>query len=109
MTPVPVEAWLLELKVRVGMDDPEVQVLLEALRAFCAQHDLTPEELLQRWEEFPELMVRKQPQNGAFPNRAVESFLIHNGVNVFGEIKCVSGSAEDLIEQGVRFVPKQTT
>mgnify|MGYP006292895631 FL=1 len=107
MTPDLIEAWLFALKVRIGVDDPEAEQLVAALREFCERNDVTPEELLLRWEEFAELMVRKNPANGAVPNRAVESFLIHSGVNVFGEIKCVSGSAEDLIEQGERFVPRK--
>jgi hypothetical protein len=39
------------------------------------------------------------------PNLAWESFLIHNGVNVFGDITCVTGLPEDLAQQGARFVP----
>jgi hypothetical protein len=106
MTDDVIERWLLSLKVRVGPDDAEAAALVAALHDFCDRNGLTPEEVLVHWEEFPELCVRQHPNNGAFPNLAVESFLIHNGVNVFGEIKCVSGTAEDLVEQGQQFVPK---
>lgn len=104
-----VEQWLLALKTRVGMDDAESDALVAALQEFCARNNISPTDLLARWEEFAQLRVRKEPFNGEFPNLAVESFLIHNGVNVFGEIKCVSGTAEDLIEQGAQFVPRTSS
>ena len=42
---------------------------------------MTEEEILQ---DFPELTARRNPDAGRRPRLAVESFLVHNGVNLFG-------------------------
>jgi len=34
----------------------------------------------------------------------VESYLVHNGVNIFSDITCVAGRPEDLALQGPQFV-----
>ena len=101
----PVALWQDRLKTRVGMDDDERERLREWLLAFCTARDVAPEDLLARWQSYPELTVRRRPGATETPQPAVESFLIHNGVNVFGDIVCVPGRPEDLATQGRQFVP----
>ena len=101
----PVARWQQQLCERVGVEAPEVAERCHELAEFCRARGLSPAELLGRWQDFPELLVRRQPRSGVAPYLAVESYLIHNGVNVFGDIVCVAGRPEDLVLQGPQFVP----
>lgn len=101
-----VARWQHALEHRVGMDARERSRYLSALREFCAKHQVEPAELIERWLSFPELTVRRQlpwRQAAARANPAVESFLIHNGKNIFGDLVCLPGRADDLRDQGHRF------
>jgi hypothetical protein len=102
----PVADWQRRLAERIGMTGAERSRLLDGLTAFCSRHGTDPVALLAGWAGYPELTVRRRGGGGA-ANLAVESFLIHNGVNVFGDIVCVAGRAEDLAAQGAQFVPEQ--
>lgn len=105
MTPS-AEIWLRRLAERIGVDEVDRKHLLDGLLAFCERHGTDPDTLLATWEDYEELTVRRRPGAAQAPDLAVESFLIHNGVNVFGEIVCVAGRGEDLAAQGAQFVPK---
>lgn len=63
--------------------------------------------MVKTWLDYPQLTVRRLPGAPEASDLAVESFLIYNGVNVFGEIVCVAGRPEDLAQQGPQFVPAQ--
>ncbi|MEV0084474.1 hypothetical protein [Saccharopolyspora sp. NPDC050642] len=92
---------------KVGMDDAERRRFLAALLEFCAEHRVEPDELLENWLKYPELTVRRTlaPEEARpVANIPVESFLIHNGVNIFGDLVCLPGRPEDLRDQGARFV-----
>ena len=99
-----VQRWTRQLAGRVGMTSEEIGRLRAGLDEFCVRHQTDPDTLLATWLDFSELTVRRRPDPGATPNQAVESFLIHNGINVFGDITCVAGRPEDLAEQGAWFV-----
>jgi hypothetical protein len=79
-----VERWEQQLSTVVGLDDAEILILRAALADFCAEHGVTPQQLCDRWREFPELTARRNPRRGRRPRLAVESFLVHSGVNLFG-------------------------
>jgi hypothetical protein len=96
----PIALWQERLKTRVGMDDDERARMRNQLLTFCAVRGLRPAELLDRWEEHPELTVRRHPGATELPDPAVESFLVHNGIDVFGEIVCVDGQPADLATPG---------
>lgn len=100
-----VEHWQRQLAERIGMDADERARQRAGLDDYCTRHAVTPEELLATWLDRPDLTVRRRPGARTAPDLAVESFLIHNGVNVFGDIVCVAGRPEDLAAQGARFVP----
>jgi len=98
--------WTRLLADRVGMTAGEIAGLQAELLAFCAGHQIDPDTLLENWLDYPELTVRRRRDAVTRPNLAVESFLIHNGVNVFGDIICIPGRPEDLAAQGPGFVPR---
>ncbi len=100
-----VEAWLARLDTRVGMTAAERDHLLAGLEAFCARHAIDPDSLVAHWRDYPQLTIRRRPDAVDAPDLAVESFLVHSGVNVFGDIVCVPRTAADLADQGERFVP----
>jgi hypothetical protein len=97
--------WHAQLRDRVGLSEAEIVAHHDALDAFCARHRVTPAELLATWQSYPELTVRRRAGAAEAPDVAVESFLIHNGINVFGDIVCVAGRPEDLVMQGSQFLP----
>jgi len=68
--------------VRAGrVNQYEVSLRCDDLTEFCRARLVSPAELLDRWAEFPELLVRRRPEVGAAAHRSVESYLIHNGLN----------------------------
>lgn len=100
-----IERWQRQLAARVGMGPAERSALREQLLVWCDRHEVTPDLLVKTWLDYPQLTVRRRPSAVEAPELAVESFLIHNGVNVFGDIVCVAGRPEDLAQQGRQFVP----
>lgn len=100
-----VEHWQQRLAARVGMGAAERASLRERLLDWCDRHAVTPDLLVKTWSDYPQLTVRRRPEAVEVPDLAVESFLIHSGVNVFGDIVCVAGRPEDLVQQGRQFAP----
>lgn len=98
-----VDRWQQQLAERVGLGEIEITRLLDGLLGFCELNATDPDALVTTWQDHPSLMVRRR--GSGEPNLAVESFLIHNGINVFGDIVCVAARPADLAEQGDRFVP----
>lgn len=100
-----VHRWHAQLDSRIGLDDVEIKQLNDDLLSFCERHATRPDLLLATWRDYPQLTVRRAPTARLRPELAVESFLIHNGINVFGDIVCVAGRPEDLADQGEQFLP----
>ena len=78
----PVALWLEELRSRAGVDEGECGRMRSLLLTFCAVRGVSPAELLATWEEHPELTARRRPGAVERPEPAVESFLLHNGIDV---------------------------
>ena len=78
----PVALWQERLKTQVRVDDAERSRMRDQLLTFCAIRGLRPAVLLTTWEEHAELTVRRSPGADERPEPAVESFLIHNGINL---------------------------
>lgn len=78
----PVAWWLEQLKSRSGVDDRERGRMRARLLTFCAIRGVSPAELLTTWEQHPELTARRRPGADERAEPAVESFLIHNGIDV---------------------------
>jgi hypothetical protein len=102
--PGPVERWRVGLASVVGLDPAEIEARHDALVGFCRRHRVTPQDVLRTWQSFPELTVRRRPGAVEAPDLAVESFLVHNGINVFGDLVCVPGRPEHLADQGPQFL-----
>lgn len=82
--------------------------MIEALTAYCSRHGTTPAQLLESWESHADLRIRREFPGVAVRDPvvlAVESFLVHNGINIHGEIVCVPASAAELADQGAQFAP----
>lgn len=82
--------WKQALEHRVGMSAPEIARRVDELQEYCDRAGITPAKLLWSWEERYDVTARRRPDATERPDKAVESFLIHNGVNVFGEIAVVT-------------------
>ncbi|HEX6359604.1 hypothetical protein [Actinophytocola sp.] len=102
-----VRRWLSALSERVGVPDEIIVRYHAELVTFCRARAITPAVLLRTWQDFPELTVRRRPDACEEPRLGLESFLIHNGVNIFGDLVCLPGCPEDLRAQGTRFLPDQ--
>lgn len=83
--PHSVHRWRDALTRRVGLSTEEIDERVAQLEAVCRHHGITPATLLVSWEERASLTDRRRSGTGERPSVVVESFLIHNGVNVFGE------------------------
>jgi hypothetical protein len=95
----PVTRWRRALRTTVGLDASEIEARVAALHTFCAGHDTEPAEVLAHWDRYGELTARRDRAGGHEPDTVVESFLIHNGVNVFGDLVCIPKNADDLRQQ----------
>ncbi len=101
-----VERWLVTLRDYVGLSSTEQASMVVALDRFCVEHGMAPDRLLADWMSISELTVRRREPGRPVDDRAVlavESFLIHSGVNIFGDIVCMPRSRAALAEQGARF------
>lgn len=100
-----VHRWRHELATRVGLSEAEIEAMVAQLEQYCDRHGVVASRLLWSWDERVDLTLRRRLGSTGTPNLAVESFLIHNGVNVFGDLVCVPGRPEDLADQGPQFMP----
>ena len=95
--------WAEGLRAQ-GHDEPSIAARLVELARFCERRGTTPDELVDDWLQHPELTVRRRPGTADQPDLVIESFVIHNGVNVFGDLVCVPTTPEQLALQGPQFV-----
>ncbi len=102
----PVDLWLRRLAQRLGLPPEECERRRAILLSFCAERGMGPSDLLDRWLADPDL-ARRRTKPGLTRADArllvVESFLIHNGINIFGDLVCVPVSQKDLADQGPWF------
>jgi len=101
----PVQRWCDALLRLTRCSPHEIAEKLETLLDFCARLATSPERLLEECRFAPDRMARREFYLGAARNTladlVVKSFLIHNGINVFGELVCMPGTAESIEkEQG---------
>lgn len=101
--------WRDGLEEHVGLSTVEVEARQAALLQFCRAHGCTPGTLVAACRDGPERLQRQAHYltlASASPARLiVQSFLIHNGVNVFGEIVCMPATpAQVRAEQGAGWV-----
>lgn len=75
------------------------------LSRFCADQHVSPEDLIRQCRhganrvERRAYYLRAARDTGA--SLIVQSFLVHNGINVFGELACMPATADVIVaEQG---------
>jgi hypothetical protein len=100
-----VERWRDGLLHLIGCTAEEVAEKVKLLFEFCAEHQVCPERLIDQCRHGPDRMARRASYLNAARrtkmNLAVQSFLVHNGINVFGELICMPRTAKSIIaEQG---------
>jgi hypothetical protein len=76
---------------------------VEALATFCTVEGTSPDALLAAARDDLAPVLTAAEQQGT--SLVVQSFLIHNGLNVFGAIVCMPHTADQLAEQGERWAP----
>jgi hypothetical protein len=100
-----IECWCDALLHLTGCAPGEVADKVDVLLGFCAEQRLLPEALIVECRCGAERMARRafylKKARGREVNLVVQSFLIHNGINTFGELVCMPGKAKDVAkEQG---------
>jgi hypothetical protein len=99
------QRWRRGLAEATGLTETELASRQHGLFQFCAMHGLDPETMAEECRSGPARVERRQfylalaQQSPA--NLIVQSFLIHNGINVFGDIVCMPDTIEKVVrEQG---------
>jgi hypothetical protein len=104
-----VERWRDALFHIIGCSPIEISSRLELLLRFCADHSVSPDSLIGECRVHPDRAARLGFYLGAArtsgANLIVRSFLIHNGINVFGDLVCMPSTAETIWrEQGEQWI-----
>jgi hypothetical protein len=107
-----VERWRRELSQVTGCAPNEITERLNILLQFCAERAVSPERMIaecrcaadrSQWRTFYLSAARNTKAN-----LVIQSFLVHNGINVFGELVCMPTTVEGIVkEQGNQWVSKQ--
>lgn len=98
-----VQRWRRALVEWVGVPSAEVDGRVKTLATVCTAAGTSPDALLAAARDDLALVLTTAGEQGA--SLVVESFLIHNGLNVFGAVVCMPRTADQLAEQGERWVP----
>jgi hypothetical protein len=108
-----IERWRRELLHLTGCSLGEIADRLDVLMQFCAAQGVSPQDMIDECRHGPDRMARRtlylRAARETQANLVVQSFLIHNGVNVFGELLCMPDTAEAVIrEQGDQWKPSRS-
>jgi hypothetical protein len=98
-----VQRWRSALAEWVGVPAAEVDGRVEALATFCTAAGTSPDALLAAARDGLAPLLTAAEEQGV--SLVVQSFLIHNGLNVFGAIVCMPRTVDELAEQGEQWVP----
>jgi hypothetical protein len=97
-----VERWCEGLLQITGCAPREIIEKLNLLLQFCAEQRVSPQILIDECRDGPDRIARRAYSLTAARrtkmNLVVQSFLVHNGINVFGEIVCMPATVKLLIE-----------
>jgi len=91
----------------------EIAERLDVLRKFCAGQGITPEDMIEECRHGPDGMAQRasylRAARESEANLVVQSFLVHNGINVFGDLVCMPATTDALIrEQGEQWKPSRS-
>jgi hypothetical protein len=111
LTSAAVERWRDGLLHLTGCTPGEIAGRVDLLLQFCAELRVPPERLVNECRYGPDRIAQRAFYLSAARrtklNLVVQSFLVHNGINVFGELICMPGTVKSLIEdQGNQWTPR---
>jgi hypothetical protein len=106
-----VQRWSDGLLNVTGLTFAEVENRLDIFFQFCMLRGFDPEVVASECRHSPDKHARRiyylQIAQESPSNLVFQSFLVHNGVNIFGDIICMPSTPEQVIgEQGKRWVPQ---
>jgi len=101
--------WRHNLLTVTGLTPAEIDNRVSVLRQFCVEHGFTPETMAAECVSGPDKVARRdvylQAARAHPANLIVQSFLIHNGFNVFGDLVCMPHTPEQVLaEQGEQWL-----
>ncbi|GAC1367070.1 MAG: hypothetical protein NVS2B12_16180 [Ktedonobacteraceae bacterium] len=107
-----IERWSTGLLHVTSLTPAEVANRLDTLFQFCLQQGIDPEIMAEECRKGEERVARRAfylNVAGKTPaNLIVQSFLVHNGVNVFGDLVCMPSTREQLVaEQGSQWIQER--
>jgi len=108
-----VERWQRGLLHITGCSPLEIAARLSILLQFCSRQSVSPARMIDECRYCPDRNARrnfylKMARNSP-ANLVVQSFLVHNGINIFGDLICVPHTAQAVIrEQGEQWVSRQS-
>lgn len=96
--------WRRALLEWVGVDQVEVRRRVDAFLDYCSQAYLAPDALVERAAEGDAVVRTILSVAEEHTVRViVSSFLIHNGINIYGSLVCMPHTEAQLQEQGERW------
>lgn len=104
-----VQRWCAGLLHVTGLTQAEVANRLNTLFQFCLLQGIDPEIVAEECRKGEDRVARRAFYlhiAGQTPaSLIVQSFLVHNGVNVFGDLVCMPSTREQIVaEQGNRWI-----
>jgi hypothetical protein len=104
-----IERWRHGLLHVTGLTQAEVADRLDILFQFCVHQGFDPEAVAAECRHSPDRLTRRafylQIARDTPANLIFQSFLVHNGVNVFGDLICMPSTREQIVsEQGKQWV-----
>jgi len=98
-----VERWCNALLHLIRCTPREVTEKVDLLLQFCAEQQVSPERLINERRYGPYRMGKRafylNVVRRTKMNLVVQSFLVHNGINVFGELVCMPSTTKSMIEE----------
>ncbi|MDQ6660306.1 MAG: hypothetical protein M3Z24_05000 [Chloroflexota bacterium] len=104
-----IQRWSSGLLHVLGLTPDEVENRLDTLFQFCLSQGFDPEGMAEECCKGEDRLARRafylQIARETPANLIVQSFLVHNGVNVFGDLTCMPGTREQIVrEQGIQWI-----
>lgn len=106
-----VQRWRDGLLHVVGCSAAETSKKIDLLLQFCADEGISPDCIIEQCRQNPdrarlrEFYANKARRAGA--QLLFQSFLIHHGINTFGELVCLPDTTEKIVqEQGRNWNPR---
>ena len=107
-----IQRWSTALLDVTGLTSAEVANRLNTLFQFCLQQEIDPETMAEECRKGEGRVARRafylRLASKMPANLIVQSFLVHNGVNVFGDIVCMPSTREQIVaEQGSQWIGRE--